>query len=128
LLSEPEQALNSMQYVYLNKIDPRCVVCGRLFSTPFHITPPWPGPFLFASPEFLERGLFSQQFCQELSPQKKCVSIFFARTLHRHGPLLPAQEWRNDGSSEIALWPSTIGSIPYMFVLAGSETIFTQIT
>jgi len=76
LLSEPERVLNSMQYVYLNKIDPRYVVCGRLFSTPFPITPPWSGLFFFASPEFLGRGLFSQQFCWEFSPQKNASAYF----------------------------------------------------
>ena len=53
-----------MHCVAINKIDSRYMVSAQRFSTLFHNTPPRPGLFLSAEPEFLKRGEFFQQFFQ----------------------------------------------------------------
>jgi len=52
------------------------MVCGNPVLTFLHNTPPRPGLFLSAGPEFLERGEFFQQFLQEFS-LGKIVSAYF---------------------------------------------------
>ena len=41
---------------------------------------------------------------------------------------LPWGNWYPPKNGEIALWPSTNESIPYIVVLAGSASSFTEIT
>jgi len=52
---------------------------------------------------------------------------YWCRALVQLGPVYCVCHYTPPKNGEIALWPSTNGSIPHILVLAGRESIFTEI-
>jgi len=74
IVHRPALEINTMHYVTINQTDPIYMVCRRLSSTLVHNTPPRPGLFLSARPEFVERGEFN--FSRSWPLKKTCQHIF----------------------------------------------------